>query len=123
MSGGHFEYNQFRIDDITDEIDELIEANNTPKRENYPPEVIERFKVASKTLKVARKMAHEIDWLVCGDTGTDSFIKRWNLDRDEELKQDAGPGKWEKRVTGTDLEPELKWKALELDKRDREGRK
>ena len=53
---------------------------------------------------------------VIGDPKTDATSKYKIVLRNEQTV-------WEKKVTGTDLEPELKWKALELDKRDREGRK
>jgi len=85
MSGGHFDYNQYRIQDIADGIERLI-ANNEddtlnefgdPKGRHYPPEVIERFKEAAHTLRQAAEMAQQVDWLVSDDYGPESFLKHW----------------------------------------------
>jgi predicted Zn-dependent protease len=85
MSGGHFQYQQYQIEDIADEIDEMIESNDDEtldqygvRRGNgYPPEVIEKFKEAAHTLRQAAEMAQRLDWLVSGDDGEESFMRRW----------------------------------------------
>lgn len=85
MSGGHFEYQQYRIEDIAREIDGLIESNDdsTPHTYGgtignfYPPEIIERFKEAAYTLRQAAEMAQRVDYLVSGDDGEESFMRRW----------------------------------------------
>ena len=90
MSGGHFNYAQYRINDIAVEIDEVIESNNdqTPnewggkKGNEYPPAIIEKFKEAAHTLRQAQEMAQRVDWLLSGDDGEDSFLRRW----DEEVR-------------------------------------
>ena len=90
MSGGHFDYQQYRIDQIADDIQELIRDNNdtcmnayggTVGR-HYTPETIRRFKVAVTTLRMAAKMANRIDYLVSDDDGEETFLQRW----DEDLK-------------------------------------
>ena len=90
MSGGHFDYAQYRIDDIALEIDEVIESNDdqTPnewggkKGNEYPTAIIEKFKEAAHTLRQAQEMAQRVDWLLSGDDGEDSFLRRW----DEEVR-------------------------------------
>jgi hypothetical protein len=90
MSGGHFDYAQYRINDIAVEIDEVIESNDdqTPnewgekKGNEYPPAIIEKFKEAAHTLRQAEEMAQRVDWLLSGDDGEDSFLRRW----DEEVR-------------------------------------
>jgi len=85
MSGGHFEYQQYRIEDIAAEIEELIKSNNDERKDefgytrgrNYPPEIIEKFKEAQHTLRQAAEMAQRVDWLVSGDDGEESFLRRW----------------------------------------------
>ena len=85
MSGGYFDYQQYRIEDIATAIDELIGTNDdnrpdeygTPRGLGYSPETIARFREAAHTLRRARDMAQRIDWLVSGDDGEDSFHKRW----------------------------------------------
>jgi len=89
MSGGHFEYQQYRLHDIASQIKELIASNDDEyewgyRRGNgYSAETIEKFKIAVDTLEKAAIMAQRVDWLVSGDDGEDSFHRRW----DEELKE------------------------------------
>ena len=91
MSGGHFEYQQYRLHDIASQIKELIESNDDEslnewgyrRGHGYSAETIEKFKTAVDTLRKAAIMAQRVDWLVSGDDGEDSFHRRW----DEELKE------------------------------------
>jgi nicotinic acid mononucleotide adenylyltransferase len=85
MSGGHFEYQQYRIEDIARSIEELIESNDdesltewdTRRGKGYSAETIEKFKTTIDTLRKAAIMAQRVDWLVSGDDGEDSFHRRW----------------------------------------------
>jgi hypothetical protein len=91
MSGGHFEYLQYRISDIAEEIQRLIDSNEDSTMNEwgetngrfYSATVIGRFREAVLALRRAQIMAHRVDWLVSGDDGEDSFLSRW----DEELRQ------------------------------------
>jgi hypothetical protein len=91
MSGGHFQYQQYRIEEIAVDIDEIIGSNDDAtlnqygvmRGNGYPPEVIEKFKEAAHTLRQAAEMAHRVDWLVSGDDGEESFMRRW----DKEVRQ------------------------------------
>jgi hypothetical protein len=86
MSGGHFQYQQYRIEDIAVEIDEVIKSNDDEsldewgqRRGNgYPPEIIQKFREAAHTLRQAAEMAQRIDWLISGDDGEDCFLRRWD---------------------------------------------
>jgi hypothetical protein len=105
MSGGHFDYNQHKIRDIADEVENLIEKNGKKISEEqikeqerwcgqdwfkrypqdlyhhkYPDEVIEKFKEGLKILRQAEVYAHRIDWLISGDDGEDSFLERLKQD-------------------------------------------
>lgn len=123
MSGGHFEYSQYRINDIADEIEEIIEKNGKPipwedldyydrqqfgnnekayeKAEAvekfyntyYPPEIIERFKEGLKVLRRAYIYAQRIDWLLSGDDGEDSFMRRLDKELVELNGKEADNGK------------------------------
>lgn len=84
MSGGHFDYNQFRIYEIAEDIDNII-RNNKNKEFNrwgeeighhFPPEIIVKFTLAVKILKTAYVYTQRIDWLLSGDDGEKSFLKR-----------------------------------------------
>jgi hypothetical protein len=86
MSGGHFDYVQYRMEDIAAEIDRLIDNNDSTEKDsfgynvspNYPPEIIFRFVKAAHLIRRAQKMAQRIDWLVSGDDGEEAFMSRWN---------------------------------------------
>jgi len=94
MSGGHFDYNQYRIRDIADSIEQVIKNNNKEKPKEaknyfdsdyyyqYPPEVIEKFKEGLAILKQAEVYAQRIDWLLSGDDGNKTFLERLKEDLD-----------------------------------------
>jgi hypothetical protein len=107
MSGGHWEYIQYRFTDIAEDIDKLIQQNGQPKTEEqlkderwhddewyekypedlnhykYSDEVIKQFKSASTMVKIAQIYIHRIDWLLSGDDGEEIFLERI----DEDLKK------------------------------------
>ena len=94
MSGGHFDYDQYRIDNIANEVEQLIIMNGVEQNtgenwydytfvQNYSPEVIEEFKKGLKILRMATIYAQRIDWLVSGDYGEEQFLKRLAADLDE----------------------------------------
>ena len=88
MSGGHFDYIQFRIEGIAEEIIAIVDENdNTDKNDwgddvgyHYPVEVVKRFEKAAHTIRRAGAMIHCIDWLLSGDDGEESFLSRWDED-------------------------------------------
>lgn len=79
MSGGLFDYKQNYITNIADEIEDYI---NCPYRQCEPQIVLDRMVEAIKVLREAYVMAQRVDWLLSGDDGNESFIRRW----DEDLK-------------------------------------
>jgi hypothetical protein len=101
MSGGFFDYNQHKIFDIAEKIQSVIDRNYVLMTEDelrrefispetiksypdaayhysYPPEVIEKFKEGVELLRKAYVYAHRIDWLLSGDDGEESFLRRLN---------------------------------------------
>ena len=80
MSGGHFEYNQYRIFEIAEEIGRVI-AENDKSEYPYDKAIVDRLKQAAKNIKVAYIFAQRVDWLLSGDDGPDAFMRRL----DEEL--------------------------------------
>ena len=106
MSGGAFDYNQYKIGYIADQIEETVIKNGVEKTPEeikddwhndewyekypedkfhykYPDEVIEKMKEAVKALKIAQVYAQRVDWLLSGDDGEESFLSRL----DDELKK------------------------------------
>lgn len=102
MSGGHFDYVQYRIGDIADSIQEEIDRSGKLITEEerkdyffcgddthlyeYPEDIILEFKQGVHLLRMAQIYAQRIDWLLSGDDGEDSFRKRLKEDL-EKLKQ------------------------------------
>jgi hypothetical protein len=104
MSGGAFNYDQYKIGYIADEIEQLIRKNGKEKTKEemkdegwrdpdwyekypedkfhckYPDEVIEKFKEGLEILRKAEVYAQRIDWLLSGDDGEESFLRRLNDD-------------------------------------------
>ena len=101
MSGGHFNYNQYRITEIADSIEKALnkQGKEIPRGkrwyddehylkypgdkfyETYPEEIQEKMQEAVKQLRIAAIYAQRVDWFLSGDDGEESFIKRL----DEEL--------------------------------------
>jgi hypothetical protein len=84
MSGGYFGYNQFIFNDIAREIERIIE-NNSLKDDfgystEYPAVVLDKLRTAVKVVNQAGAMVHRIDWLVSGDDGEETFLRRWKED-------------------------------------------
>ena len=88
MSGGHFNYQQYRLRDIASEIEELIAHNDDDSKDEfgnirgnfYGRHTIEKFREAVKLLKIAEVYVQRIDWLVSGDDGEDTFHDRLQED-------------------------------------------
>jgi len=91
MSGGHFSYDQYRISRISDEIEQLILLNGDDSKNewgetkgyHFSPEIIARFSEALRALRVAYIYARHIDWLLSGDDGEESFLRRLNEELDK----------------------------------------
>lgn len=84
MSGGHFNYEQYRISLIADEIERLIDKNGSSETnewgerryEDFPPDIIAHFAAGVIALRIAHVYAQRIDWLLSGDDNPGSFRKR-----------------------------------------------
>ena len=99
MSGGHFDYQQYRLHDIAESIEEEISHNNIKpdgwdawcgewNGQLYSDETIEKFKEGVKFLRIAETYAQRIDWLLSGDDGEEEFHKRLKQDLEELDKED-----------------------------------
>lgn len=84
MSGGHFNYDQYKMEYIADSIQELIASNNDESLNEwgdrvghgYSADTVAEFEKAVKYLRLAFIYAHRVDWLVSGDDGEESFHQR-----------------------------------------------
>jgi len=92
MSGGHFDYHQYRIREIADSVEDIIRKNGKKKEYEiknswedeyyyeYPPEVINQMKEGLDILRKAEIYTQRIDWLVSGDDGPETFLERLKED-------------------------------------------
>ena len=99
MSGGHWDYIQYRFTDIAEDIEKLIEQNCKEKTEEelndtawrggwyekypednfhteYPEEVIEEFKKGLEIIKQAQVYIQRLVWLLSVDYGEENFLER-----------------------------------------------
>lgn len=88
MSGGAFDYKQYSLEYIADEIDTLIRNNEKVDqwgdKNNFSEKTLLRFQEGIEQIKKAAIYAQRIDWLVSGDDGEKTFHERLA----EELKQE-----------------------------------
>ena len=101
MSGGAFEYNQYQIRMIWEEIQNELDKQGQEKEtlfyekeyyEKYPEAKFEEvyredvqqiFKDGIESLKKAEIYAQRIDWYLSGDDGEDSLVSRIKSDLDK----------------------------------------
>jgi hypothetical protein len=76
MSGGFFNHQQFSINDIKEEIEDLID--NKDIINEYSEQTLDEFKNAIKLLNKSYIYAQRIDWLISGDDSEESFHERLN---------------------------------------------
>ena len=79
MSGGAFEYKQYTLEDLADQIRELTYESN------YSEKTINEFQAAIALLKLAKIYVHRIDYLVSCDDSEETFHKRLTNDMEELL--------------------------------------
>ena len=103
MSGGHFQYNQRRIRDIHEQIQEELDRQGKEKHkdelrwhdkeyfqdfpeERYEPsyseDVVKILKEGIEALKIAEIYAQRIDYFLSDDDGEESLISRLKEDLD-----------------------------------------
>ncbi len=103
MSGGAFNYDQYKFKQMAESIQYELDnqGKEKPKEElwcqadyyekypeerfnhTYPKEVQERLKEAVKIFNKAYIYAQRIDWMLSGDDGEESFLRRLKKDLDE----------------------------------------
>lgn len=117
ISGGRFDYAQYRIADIYNEIEDYVFGHSLddedvriiledrwleqdvadyvkkhhhtkPNVYEYSKETIKEFKKGIAILKKAEVYAQRIDWLLCGDDGEDNFHERLREDLENLKKKD-----------------------------------
>lgn len=88
MSGGFFEYRDYHIGTVADDLEQLVnngvnvEGYYSEEYKNYSDETKQELKNALEILRKAEVYAHRIDWLLSGDDGEKSFHKNLKEDLD-----------------------------------------
>jgi hypothetical protein len=107
MSGGTFDYQQYRIRDIANSVEKEIAKSGKPKTERelkedypwkdeeyfekypedkfhyaYPEEILAEFKKGYELLRKAEIYAQRMDWLFAGDDGNETFLERLKQELD-----------------------------------------
>lgn len=88
MSGGYFDYSEYHIGTIVDDIEKLVNGGTnvdeyySKEYKNYSDETKQELKNALEILRKAEVYAHRIDWLLSGDDGEESFHKNLKEDLD-----------------------------------------
>jgi len=88
MSGGHFDYNQYWLNNIADTIEAIVDAgqylddDGEPIKPSvvYPPDIIERFRETVYNLRRTAAMVQRVDWLLSFDDDVCAFRRRWVQD-------------------------------------------
>jgi len=83
MSGGHFDYNCFRISQFADDLQHEIDVNNSTETDNYDmsigmafePETLEMVQRERDIIELAGNLAKETEWLYSGDHGENTYCE------------------------------------------------
>lgn len=83
MSGGHFDYNCFRITNFAEELQYEIDINDNTTKDScgdqkgmgFEEKTIERLQEVQKLISQAGKLARTVEYLYSGDHGEESALK------------------------------------------------
>jgi wyosine [tRNA(Phe)-imidazoG37] synthetase (radical SAM superfamily) len=79
MSGGMFDYKQYELQQIADDIEQhIVDREEINWDYKYKDETIAEFKRAVEMLRRAYIYVQRIDWLVSADDSESTFHKRLN---------------------------------------------
>lgn len=80
MSGGSFDYACYRFDSFADDLKNKIDENKTPDEygyaDNYSDDIVNKLKAIERLVRLAGKLAHEVEWMYSGDIGEETFDSR-----------------------------------------------
>ena len=79
MSGGHFDYIQFRIMEAADQIVEELPGLRITEN----PKIVTEIVATEQVLREAAIRLQRLDWFLSGDDGPESFLERL----DKELQE------------------------------------
>lgn len=87
MSGGHFDYAQYKLNEIIESIENTIKNNKIEDEWGYSygfsDKTLNEFKKSLSIIKKAEIYIQRIDWLLSDDDGEETFHDRLKKDLDE----------------------------------------
>jgi len=109
MSGGAFEYKQFHIKQIAEEIQSELDKQGRERSKEqlymmgdyyekhpeerfevtYPKEIQDKMNEAVKALEIAHIYAQRVDWYLSGDDGDESFLRRLKEELNQNKEDDS----------------------------------
>jgi hypothetical protein len=79
MSGGYFKYEQFKLQQIADDIEQIIVENDEAEWDyKFKPETLYELETAVNLLRRAYIYVQRIDYLVSSDDSEAAFLQRLN---------------------------------------------
>lgn len=86
MSGGYFDYNQFKLQNIADDLRNLVEDDERLKFVEDKQSLFEEIDKLINMLDYSSKIIHHIDYLLSDDISEEVMWKRINdLKKEKEL--------------------------------------
>lgn len=84
MSGGNLYLNKYQVKEVSKEIQDYIERNDIEEGLHFTVETLKRAEIAARLLDVAADAMDNVDKLLSGDFGEDSFKESFKDDEIEE---------------------------------------
>ena len=96
MSGGHFDYVQYKLEDVAEEIQRIVDNNASQEVDewgqligrNYSDETIYELLIGVTFILTAATYIRRIDYLLSGDDGEDTFHSNLAEDMGYEEEQE-----------------------------------
>jgi hypothetical protein len=76
MSGGYFNYNQYKFIEIADQLEVLLCEPVEETTRAFPPEVCNDITLLRKRLLECYTRLNALDYLICDDYGIERYNKR-----------------------------------------------
>lgn len=84
MSGGHFDYAQYQIEQIADQLRRDIKNNDKENdfgyKYGFSPLTLSKLCVCADIIEAAAKLANAVDWLYSGDDGEETFAEKYQTE-------------------------------------------
>lgn len=77
MSGGSFNYSYRKVDEFSYTLEKILDDIDRDDEDcGFEKETIEKLEGILVLCRKTAKLMKEVEWLISGDTGDESFMKR-----------------------------------------------